>query len=368
MLSFLSLLLRRKRTIVTAAVAGFVVSVALSLVLPSKYVSTAAFIPGGVEQELTGRSSFLSRLGSFSESYATFIRVGRNFIIDYIIRSNRMAEMMDSRFDLKEMYGEDSIEGARERLGRKTFVNVRDEGVIEVAVEAPGAVLARDMTAAYIELLDSILVDLSIENSAGRIAYLEKEVARAEREGTVADSVMSEYMVTRGIFDVESQAKAAFQIIGALSARVSALEVERNIMSLSMNEDSPDLRRIELQIEKLKDEIEKATEMGDQGGLYPPLSKMPGLAGEYLGMVAERRAREVALAYLRFKLEDARISAGSRLSSIRVIDPPVVPQRRSWPKRKQIVIILTMASIFWTCFVILVRDKAAREKEAEAEG
>ena len=115
MLSFLSLLLRRKRTIVTAAVAGFVVSVALSLVLPSKYVSTAAFIPGGVEQELTGRSSFLSRLGSFSESYATFIRVGRNFIIDYIIRSNRMAEMMDSRFDLKEMYGKDSIEVARER-------------------------------------------------------------------------------------------------------------------------------------------------------------------------------------------------------------------------------------------------------------
>ncbi len=363
MLSFLSLILRKKKTIALAASAGFVISALISLVLPSKYISMAAFIPGGVERELAGSASFLSRLGAFSESYATFIRVGRNYIIDYIVRSYRMADLMDSRFDLREMYGKDTIAEARKQLGRRTYVNVRDEGVLEIAVEAREAVLARDMTAAYIELLDSILIELNVENARGRIAYLEEELARGERERDAADSVLSEYMASKGVFEIESQARAAFKLIGALAARVSALEVERGVMSVTHREDSSDLRSIDLEIDKLKDEIERVAETRGAEALFPPLSEMPGLTTEYLGMVAERMAQEFALAYLRIKLEDARITANSRVSAIRVIDPPVVPERRSWPKRKQIVIILTMASVLWACFVILVREKMAeREK------
>ena len=367
MLSFLSVILRRKKTIALAAAVGFVIAIVVSLVLPAKYISMAAFIPGGIEQELTGSDSFLSRLGAFSESYASIVRVRRNFIIDYIVRSHRMAGLMDSRFDLREMYGKDSITEARQELSKRTYVNVRDEGVLEIAVEAPDAVMARDMTVAYIEFVDSILQELSIENAEEKVAYLEEALARGERARAATDSVLSGFMSSSGIFDIESQAKAAFQITGALAARVSALEVERDMMSMTRREGSPDLGRLDLEIEKLRAEIDRATRMGGGEGLFPPLSDLPGLAAEYLGMVAERMAQEFALAYLRLKLEDSRISANRRISAIRVIDPPVVPERRSWPKRKQIVIILTMASVFWACFVIVVREKMSAENAVSEE-
>ena len=367
MLSFLSVILRRKKTIALAAAVGFVISIVISLVLPAKYISMASFIPGGVEQELTGSNSFLSRLGAFSESYATFIRVRRNYIIDYIVRSHRMASLMDSRFDLKEMYGKDSSEEARQELSERTYVNVRDEGVLEIAVEAPDAILARDMTAAYIEFVDSILLELNIENAEAKVAFLEEALARGEQARVASDSVLSGFMASKGIFEIESQAKAAFQIIGVLTARVSALEVERNMLSMTRRESSPDLKKLNLEIEKLRAEIDRTTETGGGGGLIPPISDMPGLATEYLGMMAERMAQEFALAYLRLKLEDTRISANRRVSTIRVIDSPVVPDRRSWPKRKQIVMILTMASVFWTCFVIVIREKMSAEN-AVSEG
>jgi len=357
MLSFLSVILRRKKTIALAAAAGFIISVVISLVLPAKYYSMGAFIPGGVEQELSGSNSFLARLGAFSESYATFVRVRRNYIIDYIVRSNRMAGLMDSRFDLREMYGKDTIAEARQELNERTYVNVRDEGVLEIAVEAPDAVTARDMTAAYIEFVDRIIMELNLENAETKVAYLEEALASGERDRVAADSVLSEFMTSKGIFEIESQAKAAFQIIGVLTARVSALEVERNILGMTLRESSPDLRKLDLEIEKLKAEIDRVTEMGSGEGLFPPLADMPGLATEYLGMVAERMAQEFAMAYVRLKLEDARISTKNRTGTIRVIDPPVVPERRSWPKRKQIVIILTMASVFWACFIIVIREK-----------
>jgi capsule polysaccharide export protein KpsE/RkpR len=369
MLSFLSVILRRKKAVAIAAAAGFVVSVVISLVLPARYHSLAAFIPGGVEQELSGSNSFLSRLGSFSESYATFVRVRRNYIIDYIVRSHRMADLMDERFDLKKMYGKDTIAEARRELSEKTHVNVRDEGVLEIAIEAPDAVTARDMTAACIEFTDRIIQELNVENAEMKITYLEEALARGERRRAGADSVLSEFMASKGIFQIESQAKAAFEMIGALSARMSALEVERDMLSMTMRETSPDIRRLDIEIGKLRAKIERVTDTGDSGGLFPPLADMPGLATEYLGMVAERMAQEFSLAYIRLKLEDARISANSSVSTIRVIDPPVVPERRSWPKRKQIVIILTMASVFWTCFVIVIREKISAGKAGlEGEG
>ena len=60
MLSFLSVILRKKKTIILAAIVGFVISIIVSLVLPAKYISLGAFIPGGVEQEhqaSTGRAA-----------------------------------------------------------------------------------------------------------------------------------------------------------------------------------------------------------------------------------------------------------------------------------------------------------------------
>lgn len=366
MLSFLSVILRKKKTVILAALVGFILSIVISLVLPSKYISMAAFIPGGVEQELSGTTSFLSRLGSFSESYATFVRVSRNYIIDYIVRSHRMADMMDSRFDLKEMYGKGTITEVREELARRTYMNVRDEGVLEIAVEATDPVLARDMTAAYIEFTDSLLLGLTIENAESKIKYLESELASGMQARASADSVMAEFMKTEGVFEIQSQAQAAFQIIGALTARKSVLEVERSMLETTRRTNSPDVRRLDLEIDKIRAEITRITETGDQI-LFPPVSEMPGLTAKYLGMVAERMAKEFTLAFIRLKLEDARISANSTVGVIRIIDPPVVPERRSWPKRKQIVIILTMASVLWACFIILVREKMSMDKEAPEE-
>jgi capsule polysaccharide export protein KpsE/RkpR len=215
------------------------------------------------------------------------------------------------------------------------------------------------MTAAYLAFTDSLLGGLARESAAAKVDYLEEALARGEQARDEADSALSEFMTLHGVFEIESQAKAAFQIIGALTARISILEVTRAMMSEDLRNDAPDIKRLDMEIEMLRGEIEKALSEGDDGALFPSLADMPGLATEYLGMVAERMAREFSLAFLRLKLEDARISSASDVGVIRVIDPPVVPERRAWPKRKQIVIILTLASVLWTSFVILVRERSA---------
>ncbi|MDD3643273.1 MAG: hypothetical protein PHQ19_07430 [Candidatus Krumholzibacteria bacterium] len=359
MLPLLMILVGHKRAIAVAAVAGFVVSAAISLVLPPRYVSSAAFIPGGVERELTARGTFLDRLSAFGDAYATFVRVRRNFVIDYIIRSRRVAMVMDEAYDLRSMYGVETIDDARRELGERVRIDVRDDGVIEIAVEARSPVLARDMTASLVGAVDSILVRLSTEYAGERRSFLEEEVVRRRSRVAEVDSTMLEFMTRYGVFEVEAQAKAAFEVIGALTARVSALEIERRMLETAVREGRPELERVDLEIEKLEEEISRLAVSDGGAGLFPSLAEMPHIATEYFGLLAERMAQEFALAFIRLKLEDAAISSRHGASAIRVIDPPYLPERRAWPKRKQIVIVLTLASVLWTCLVLIVLDRRA---------
>lgn len=357
MLQLLMVLLRHKKAIGIAAIAGFAVSAAVSLVLPPRYVSGAAFIPGGVERELTARGSFLDQLSVFGEAYATFVRVRRNFVIDYIIRSTQVARGMDERFDLRRIYRTGTVEDTRRELNRRIRVDVRDDGVIEIAVEARHPVLARDMAAALIEMTDSILVGMTVEYAGEKRRFLEKEVVRRSRRVAEIDSVMSDFMARHGIFEVEAQARAAFEVIGALTAKASALEIERSLLEMTAREGMPELRRLELEIGTIEEEIGRLREEGGHGGLFPSLDGMPRIATEYFGLLAERMAQEFALAFIRLKLEDAVISSRQGAGAIRVVDPPYVPERRIWPRRKQIVMVFTLAVILWTSLVLIVRDR-----------
>jgi capsule polysaccharide export protein KpsE/RkpR len=365
MLSLLSVILRRKWTVIIVTMTGFIVSVVISLVLPPKYISHAAFIPGGVEREITGTGSFLSRLGLMGEEYATLVRVQRNFIIDYIIRSRRMSRLMDERFNLGEVYGTGGEEETRKKLNERIHVEVRDEGVIELAIEARTPELARDMTAACLGFADSFLVEMVLSNASSRRDFLTEELERRKARIAGIDSMLGVFMKTHDVFDIEHQAKAAFEIIGILSARMSVLEVERRMMEISVSEDMPELERINLEIEMLRKQLLSVREGEGGQGLFPPLSDFPDLAAEYLGLISERMAQEFALAFIGLKLSDATISSRKRVSVIRIIDPPAIPDKRIWPKRKQIVMVLTLAAFFWTSIVLMILERRARDRELE---
>ncbi len=356
MLSIFSVILRHKKLVVLITLAGFVVSALISLVLPPRYVSVAAFLPIGVEKEITGRKSFFSQFSAFGEAYATFLRVRRNFVIDFIMRSRRMSDLMDARFDLGRVYGVQGSEKVREELRSRTRVHVRDEGVIVVSVEDRSSERAKAIVEAYIHYVDSLLVEFSIEHAGGRKGFLEREVARRERRIAAADSVLGAFLTEHGIFEIEEQARAAIEVTARLEARMRAVQLEKELLEMTLLPGSPELVRAERMLEKMAEQVATVRE-GRGSDIFPSLRDVPGLASEYLRLYGELKIQEFALAYIRLKLEDEAILASRDVSVIRVIDPPVVPQRRAWPKRKQIVMISTFAAFFWACFGLIVKER-----------
>jgi capsule polysaccharide export protein KpsE/RkpR len=159
------------------------------------------------------------------------------------------------------------------------------------------------------------------------------------------------------VYDVEEQVRVMLDIVSNLSARLSILDVERRLLLMTQYAGNEELNNVELQWNKLREQILTLRETGAEPNLLPPLSKLPEISAGYVHLVSERKVHEFVLQYLRLKLADAQILANSHVSTLRVLDPPVIPEKRAWPKRKQIVLISTLAAFFWSGFYLLVRER-----------
>ncbi|MCK4537889.1 MAG: hypothetical protein KAV42_03720 [Candidatus Krumholzibacteria bacterium] len=369
MLAIISIILKHKKIVMIVTVSGMIISAVTSLMISPRYIARGAFLPAGVEKELAGGESFFSGLGSLGETYATFVRVKRNFIIEYIVRSRRMCELMSERFDLGSIYHVDESVRACKKLSERTGMIVGNEGVLTISIEDSDPVRARDMASAYLEFIDMLLVEFTMENASSKRDFLETEKVRREKMIAGLDDEIVRFMKENGVFEVQQQARATYRVIAGLTARETLIEIEKTMLEMTMKPTNPELERLELELDAVRKRVSDLVE-GDGGGeLFPPLDELQAISSEYLGLMSERIVHEFALAFVNLKLEDVRIAAGSDVSVIRIIDPPFVPEMRSWPKRKQIVLVGTASAFLWICFILLLRQqiKAGRFSDAEDE-
>ena len=357
MISLLLAIVRRKKVILAVTAAGFLISVAVSFLLPSRFVASTMFAPAGIEKDLTNLKEFFAPMGSFGESFATYLRARKNYLIDFIIRSRRMSDLIDARFDLRRMYGVTDRAEARRMLGEHTSIVIKDEGVIVLSVEDRDRERAIAITKEYLAQLDTVLLDLVIEDSEKRVQFLNGEVARREREIAAADALMGNYLGQYGLYEMEQQVRVMLDIVSNLSSRLSMLDVEKRLLELTMRPGSANLDKVEFEWNQLRGQLLLMRETGAEPNLFPPFKKLPEISTHYMRFMSERRMQEFMLAYLRLRLADAEITANTRMSVLKVLDPPSAPDRRSWPKRKQIVLVSTAATFFWASFAMVLYER-----------
>jgi len=317
------------------------------------------FMPLGIEKEITGMEGFFSQFGSFGESLSEYIRARKNYIIELILRSRRMSQLMNERFGLEDIYGVKGLDMVREKLRENTGVYIRNEGVIELTVEDSDPERAFEISRSYIEFLDSTLISLNMMYANEKVRFLKGEIERRESVVASLDSSLAEFQREYRLFDISKQAKATVDIVSALMSRLALLDIEKKLLGMMLKPDMKEFEKVNAQIEAIEDELRliKEGSRGERSRLIPPLDELPELSRDYIEIVSKIKTEEFVLAYLRMNLEDAIITANSRISVIKVIDPPFVPERRSWPKRKQIVLVSTLASLLWACFFMLLVDE-----------
>jgi len=135
------------------------------------------------------------------------------------------------------------------------------------------------------------------------------------------------------------------------------------------------LRETEARIASLKEELAKMTgssaplpadeahgsgtdpaDGAKEGELYPPLRQLPRLAVPYADLYRQVRVQETLYELLTQQYEMARIEEAKDVPAVSVIDAPGIPEKKSFPPRLLLTLLLTFLPFACASTLILVRS------------
>jgi uncharacterized protein involved in exopolysaccharide biosynthesis len=102
---------------------------------------------------------------------------------------------------------------------------------------------------------------------------------------------------------------------------------------------------------------EDASMASRNGDLYPPLRQLPRLAVPYANLYREVQVQEAVYELLTQQFELARIQEAKDVPVVSVIDAPSIPEKKSFPPRLLLALLITAISVVVASALILFTDQ-----------
>src|SRR5437588_6940153 len=136
--------------------------------------------------------------------------------------------------------------------------------------------------------------------------------------------------------------EAAATLQGQLIAAESELEGLRQIYS----DNNVRVRSVRARIAELKYQLEKIGGKGEgsdqqQASLYPSIRRLPLLGVTYADLYRRTRVQEAVFESLTKEYELAKVQEVKEIPTVKVLDSPNIPDKKSFPTRRLIMLLGT---------------------------
>jgi len=369
---FLFLVKWRKFIAVNIVVVAVVLAI-LSLLLPPKYTSSTSIMPsldqvmGLSVQQTPGISSLLGNLPSLPGF------VSPSDIYASILKSRTIGERIIDSLGLMKIYKTNSMEEALNSLYSNVDVKVTSTGMIEITCTASSKMLAYRMAKLFVEELDRFNRNAIMTKGKNTRIFIEKRLKEVEEELKKSEEALRAFNERNKTVKLDEELVKAIEVYSDLKSQLLSYEVKRDLLKSISGEENPDLKRVEAQIAALKDkltELEEGKGEGFGAGFSIPLSQLPEKSVEYARLLRDMEVKNKLYAFLVEQYESAKILESKDTPTLQVIVKPEVPEMRSWPKRKILVlegILLSfvISVLFAALFEFIEKDLDSKKKWAE---
>lgn len=327
----------------------------ITLILPKKYKATARILPPSEDSEFIGAlaSSGLSlpRLSRMARAGGFFRSSTPSDLIGAILQSRTIMERVIERCNLIKVYKvRKGIEPAIKTLSEATDINISEEGVVQLKVEAPKPQLSADIANTYIEELDRFLKESNMSRGKNMRIFVEKRLADSENELKTAQESLKVFQERNKVVALDEETRSVIEAYARLKSELLKREIELQVIKDLSTEDNPYLIQTRREIKEFNQqlaEIEKGKSLGKGfgAGFSVPFQKLPEVAAEYAQKLRDFKVQEEVYAMLIQQFEQAKILEARDTPNITILDYARVPERRSFPKHRANVILAFIFSL-----------------------
>jgi uncharacterized protein involved in exopolysaccharide biosynthesis len=358
----LRLLWAMRRFLGRCALVGLFVTTLIAFLVPSEYESTARLMPpdqqpgGGLALMAMlggGQNGSSGGLGSLATDLLGVKTTGAMFIA--VMHSRTAEDGIIQRFDLKKVYWTRLEESARKRLEKNTeILEDRKSGVITLIVTDHDAKRAAAMAGAYIEQLDALTAKLNTSAAHRERVFLEDRLNKITVELESAEKDFSQFASKNATIDISAQGRAMLEGAASLQGQLIGAESQLEGLRQIYSDNNIRVRSTQARIAELRSQLQKlggtsgVTVPSDQSttdNAYPTLRQLPILGVPYADKFRQLKVDEAVYETLTKQFELAKVQEAKEIPSVKVLDQPDVPERKSFPPRTLIIILGTACSV-----------------------
>jgi uncharacterized protein involved in exopolysaccharide biosynthesis len=355
------------RVTITSLLASFLIT----FLIPSRYESTVQLMPpdshsGEGLSLLAGMAGGKQsdNLGLLAGDLLGMKTTGALFV--GVLKSRTALDRIVDRYDLKRVYRERLELKARERLAERTEISEdRKSGIIKLTVTDHNPERAAAIAGSYVDELDTLMAQLTTSSAHRERVFLEQRLAGVKQDLETAEKDFSQFASKNATLDITEQGKAMVLAAATLEGQLIAAQSELEGLRQIYTNSNVRVRSVEARISELRKQLQKIggkageAPSGDSESTsdlpYPSIRQLPVLGVPFADKFRQLKVQEVVFETLTKQYEIAKVQEAKEIPTVKVLDRPEVPERKSFPPRLLLTVLGTFVAFLAGCAWLFAR-------------
>lgn len=368
---------------------GLVCSLAVAFLIPTRYRSTARLMPpdqGGSGMGMamlaaaTGGAGMTNQLGSGLGSIASDLLGMKNSsdLFVGVLGSHNMQDDLINKFNLRKEYRDRRIEDARDDLDKHTNFTVdRKSGIIKIEVTDHDPKKAAAMAGEYVDRLNEVVAHLNTSAAHRERVFLEDRLVQVKADLESSEKNFSTFASKNTTIDIQSQAKAMIESGAELQGELIATQTELQGLRQIYSDNNVRIRTMQARVDEIKRQLQKIVGQREDASaqaqsdppdetLYPSIRKLPIIGVSYADLYRNTRVEEAVFEVLTKEYELAKVQEAKETPSVKVLDVPDVPEKKSFPPRILVTALGTMLVLGGALLFVFGRTQWEAVEDSDA--
>ena len=355
----LRLLWAQRGLLSRVALYSMLASMLLAFLIPARYESTARLMPPDNQPALglaTAAAAMSGSAGGLAGIAGDVMGLkSTSDVFVGILTSRTVQDKLIQQFDLKKLYWDRRMEDARKELAGRTGIGAdRRSQIITITVTDHDPKRAAAMAQAYVEELNRLVADLSTSSARRERIFLEGRLQAVNGDLESAEKDFSQFASKNTAIDVKEQGKAMVEAAAVLEGQLIGAESEYEGLRQIYSDNNVRVRTVKARINELQHQLEKLGGKGEStttvstepsGSMYPSIRKLPLLGVAYADLYRRTKIQEAVLETLTKEYEMAKVQEVKEIPTVKVLDAPIVPDKKSFPPRLLIIFLGTFLGL-----------------------
>ena len=352
-IDLLVVLAENARLLVVGPLLAGLAALGISFLVPATFTAKTTLLPPQQQQGTAAMlTSQLGALAGIANAAGVNLKNPADLYVA-LLKSRTVADTLVERFDLMRVYDVDLRQDAREELAGATKIIAGRDGLITVEVDDHDPKRAADIANAYVQELSRLNDNFAVTEAQQRRVFFERQLKVAQENLVKAQLALGGAGVPQSL--IRASPEATMQEIAVLKAQVTAQEVQLSTLRGRLTEQSPEYQMGQRQLASLRAQLAQAER-------DKPIDGKQRV--DYLNRFRDFKYFETLFELMAKQYEIARLDEAREGAVIQVVDPAVIPEWKSKPKKGLIAVLATLGTGLLLALLLIVREALRSVRDA----